>query len=200
MSNKAKDDIEKKQAYFGSAECLYRLRRWNEAAVSFINFAVEFTNSPSRHSALYYAAKSLENAGLSSNAVTIYKNLIADYPGSSYYLEAVQRVTELQTGWMEKSFSITTNIITNVNLNTDLLSNITASNISGSNDISTPSMKKDIIKEQEKTNTGEGYSDDKKKEEELERFRALIELKAKLLEIKEKAIKEKKDLLYNTNN
>ena len=203
LGEKSTSSVDQKQALFGEAECNYHLKHWEKSASLFLDFALKFPESPVASSALYYAAKSSESIGLTADAKGLYQRIVTKYPGSTYYQEALkqtagnqQLVTNQPVGLANTNFAITNGISSpvfpaipgsNQMTNMEQFSNFLTTAASNSFEESNKILMDQAVKENQK------------RQEEVDRYRSLLELKAKLLEMKEQAIRDKNNLIVNTN-
>lgn len=226
LEKKSSKDTDKRLALFGLGESLYKLKRWKEAAVAFMNFGIRYKNSPAAPAAYYYAALSLEAMNLQADAVSVYRSILSEFPSSAYYAEAAKKIDGIEKSSMRTNaidisdnalnvidLSVSAPSITNIVILTNsyfisnsqtvqpVPQNMVITDMTEGPETRGPTVitQQILVIDTNELNLQKEYEANKKKEEEIERFRSLIELKAKLLEIKEKALREKKDAIIENS-
>ncbi len=216
LEKRAVKESDKRQALFGFAQSSYRLGRWKDAAVAYMNFGMRYKDSPVAPAALFYAGRSLDAMNLQGDAQSVYQTLAREYPGSPYAREArtpaaspeppsrpaVPETPDLNVVDLSGALRTITNTVVITNLFQpdgpaqfpETREDYSVRRVEISNTVVlTQTVVMIDTNEQE---LERAYRENRRTEEEIDRFRALVELKAKLLEMKEKAVREKNELLY----
>ena len=200
LALKPGNPAEKKQALFGESETRFKMADYREAAASFQTFAVTYPESPAAHAALYYAARSREVLEEWPEAELLYRTLTEDYPESPYLPDAGIRLANCNARMEEQLLTSQSSVAFSS------ASSLAATNLAES---ASSAPLTNIVwisnefvgTQQNNCETNDGASslenETRKKEEELERYRALLELKAKLLKIKERVVRDKNDLILS---
>lgn len=92
LEKKSKKETDKRLALFGLGESQFKLKRWKDAAVSFMNFGLLYKNSPAAPAAFYYSGQALEAMNLQADAVSVYRTIVSEYPSSTYYAQALKKI------------------------------------------------------------------------------------------------------------
>jgi tetratricopeptide (TPR) repeat protein len=219
---KSQKDSDKRLSLFGLGESLYQLKKWNDSAVTFMNFAIRYKDSPAAPAALYYSAQSLEAMNLQAEARSVYQTLLSQYPASTYAPIALKKLGMIESSSKKtNAIDISDNALNVIDLkqdirnmtNTIILTNTLFQtnqpfpqyvqpvnqnpplDVTNYIEISNQTIvtQQVLMLDTNEIELQKEYRENVKKEEEIDRFRSLIELKAKLLEIKEKALDEKKN-------
>ncbi len=211
----AQNEIEKRQSTFELAKTYYFTKKYLVAIRLFNEFIVRYSDSPVMHATLYYSASANEKLGKTLEASLLYKTLIENYPSSPYADEAKISLEKIQDRWGKITFTeVKTNehIVTNyekqliIITNVVYLTNTENTNTIGYVSISTQSLEnktnEQIISNEKKPELYEDADllnalkkENLKGEEEIKRYKEIIELKNRLLKIKEKLLEEKKGMV-----
>ncbi|MGC8765524.1 MAG: tetratricopeptide repeat protein [Brevinematia bacterium] len=210
-----KNNIEKRQASFELAKTYYFKENYKKSIQFFNEFITKYPDSPVIHAALYYLANANEKSGRIIEAEMLYYMLTQNYPQSPYYLSASKSLEEIsrkKRGILarEKLADNKTNItiITNYETLPIIITNVIyLTNKEKIEETNILVLTQNTINITLKTNQekSEFYEDEDllnalkkenlKGEEELKRYQEIIELKGRLLKMKEKLLEEKKGMV-----
>lgn len=210
----SKREVEKRQSTFELGKSYFFSGNYAKALLFFQEFISKYNNSPVMHAAIYYAANSNEKIGRRTEAILLYDFLIQSYPDSPYVNNAKNSINSLLNVSycdskksnikiedkakveVEKKEIIITNVISITNEfvyeKTNTYTNVFDFSVSKEREISTNTELK-IEDENEKILLEALKKENLKGEEELRRYQQLIELKNRLLRMKQELIEEKKE-------